>query len=109
MATTNNNKLRAAHSLASSSAGGPGSEPLTFRVPHARCVSVGLFSEPSRRSQQAKGTGEPPKTPRKRQTLIGNDMHSPASATILKCVTSIFLIGNEFQFRGARFAAVFEV
>src|SRR6185437_13843706 len=32
-----------------------------------------------------------------RQSLIGNDMHSPASATSLKCAISIFLIGNEFR------------
>ncbi len=36
-------------------------------------------------------------TTRNRQSLIGNDMHSPASATSLKCAISIFLIGNEFR------------
>jgi hypothetical protein len=76
-------------------AGGPGSQPLTFRVPHARFVSVGLFSEPSRRSQQAKDTGKLPKTLRKRPSLIGNDMHSPENVTALQCATYIFLIGNE--------------
>src|SRR6185437_3395177 len=47
------------------------------------------------------GTSKPPKTPRKRQTLIGNEMHSPASATALQCATSIFLIGNEFHLHSA--------
>src|SRR6185437_15569147 len=42
-------------------------------------------------------TTEPSKPPRKRPSLIGNDMHSPASATSLKCAISIFLIGNEFR------------
>jgi len=50
----------------------------------------------------SKDTPKPPRTPRKRQTLIGNGMHSPASATTLESVTSIFLIGNEFRFRRAR-------
>src|SRR5579872_1912717 len=40
---------------------------------------------------------EPPKTNRKRRALIGNDMHSPASASPLRTGTSIFLIGNEFH------------
>ena len=40
----------------------------------------------------------PPKNPRKRQSLIGNGMHSPARATAFKSATSIFLIGNEFHF-----------
>jgi len=84
--------------LPNNCAGGPGSKPLTFGVPHARFVSVGLFSEPSRRWQQAKSTGKLPKTPRKRHSLIGNEMHSPANATTLKCAISIFLIGNEFRF-----------
>jgi len=42
-----------------------------------------------------------------RQTLIGNDMHSPASATALKCATSIFLIGNEFRLQDASFRSSF--
>ena len=49
-----------------------------------------------------KGTSTPPKTPRKRQSLIGNDMHSRARATALKCATFIFLIGNEFHLQRAR-------
>ena len=32
-----------------------------------------------------------------RRSLIGNDMHSPDSATAAKCAISIFLIGNEFR------------
>ena len=51
---------------------------------------------------RSKGTQKPPRTPRKRQILIGNGMHSPASTTTLESVTSIFLIGNEFRFRRAR-------
>src|SRR5579872_1576784 len=38
------------------------------------------------------------KSPLQLQTLIGNGMHSPASATALKCAAYIFLIGNEFHF-----------
>src|SRR5579872_1779410 len=36
-------------------------------------------------------------TARNRRSLIGNDKHSRASATALKCAISIFLIGNEFH------------
>lgn len=42
-------------------------------------------------------TSEPSRAPRKRQSLIGNDVHSPASASHLSTVTSIFLISNEFH------------
>jgi hypothetical protein len=42
----------------------------------------------------------------KRERLIGNDMHSPASATALQCATSIFLIGNEFRFTACAFRAL---
>ena len=41
------------------------------------------------------------------ERLIGNDMHSPASATALQCATSIFLIGNEFRFAKCEFSAHF--
>src|SRR5579864_3939572 len=54
-----------------------------------------------------KGTSKPPKTPRKRPSLIGNDMHSPARATPFKCATSIFLIGNEFHLQRHEFPARF--
>lgn len=54
-----------------------------------------------------KGTSKPPKTPRKRQSLIGNEMHSPASATALECATFIFLIGNEFRLQNAHFRLIF--
>ena len=89
------------------SADGPSSKPLTFGVPHARFVSVGLFSEPSRRSQQAKGIGKLPKPLRKCRALIGNEMHSPASASPVPAVTSIFSIGNEFQFARREFRGRF--
>ena len=56
---------------------------------------------------RSKGTAKLPKTPRKRQTLIANDMHSPAGATTLKCATSFFLIANEFHFHGANFWRIF--
>ena len=36
------------------------------------------------------------------RALIGNEMHSPTSASPLPTATSIFLIGNEFQLRRAR-------
>src|SRR5579872_3280865 len=52
------------------------------------------------------GTSTPPKTSRKRQSLIGNDKHSRASATALERITSIFLIGNEFRLQDASFGAV---
>ena len=42
-----------------------------------------------------------------RAVLIGNDMHSPASATALQCATSIFLIGNEFRLQDANFRRIF--
>src|SRR5579864_4618440 len=54
-----------------------------------------------------KGTSKQPKTLRKLETLIGNDMHSPARATALQCATSIFLIGNEFHLRGAASQCIF--
>src|SRR6185437_501157 len=54
-----------------------------------------------------RATLSPPKTPRKRQSLIGNGMHSPANATALQCATSIFLIGNEFHLQRAAFQRVF--
>src|SRR6185437_6725113 len=54
-----------------------------------------------------KGTLKPPRTPQKRQSLIANDMHSPASATPLKCTTSIFLIANEFRLQRREFRAHF--
>src|SRR6185437_3019220 len=52
-------------------------------------------------------TPEPPKTNRKCRALIGNDMHSPASASPLATAISIFLIGNEFQLQRASFRHLF--
>src|SRR5579872_4102872 len=46
-----------------------------------------------------------PRTTAKCERLIGNDMHSPTSATALQCATSIFLIGNEFHFAASAFRA----
>src|SRR6185437_3204822 len=43
----------------------------------------------------------------KRQSLIGNEMHSPASATTVKSAISIFLIGNEFHLQRAAFRRLF--
>jgi len=48
-----------------------------------------------------------PRTTANGGRLIGNDMHSPASATALQCATSIFLIGNEFRFAECEFSAHF--
>src|SRR5579872_5265684 len=54
-----------------------------------------------------KGTSKPPGTPRKRQSLIGNDMHSHANTIALQCATSIFLIGNEFHLHSAASQRIF--
>ena len=59
------------------------------------------------RYNRPKGTSTLPGTSRKRQSLIGNDMHSRASATAFKCATSIFLSGNEFRLQDASFRSVF--
>jgi len=48
-----------------------------------------------------------PRTTAKRERLIGNDMHSPASATALKRATCIFLIGNESRFAECESSAHF--
>ena|SRR6185437_10089367 len=48
-----------------------------------------------------------PRTTAKCEPLIGNDMHSPTSATTLQCVTSIFLIGNEFRLAACIFRLSF--
>jgi len=42
-----------------------------------------------------------------RRSLIGNDMHSPASASPLPTRASIFLIGNEFHLQRAAFRHLF--
>ena len=42
-----------------------------------------------------------------RQTLSGNDTHSPASANALKYATSIFLNGNELRWQDAHFWSSF--
>jgi len=47
------------------------------------------------------------RTTENRERLIGNDVHSPASATALQCATSIFLIGNEFRFAACAFRPSF--
>ena len=75
---------------------------LTFseRKFHHRTMMQALYNRP-------RGASKPPKTPRKRQSLIGNEMHSPASATAVKCATSIFLIGNEFHLQGRSFRRIF--
>ena len=52
-------------------------------------------------------TPEPSRTTRKRQSLIGNGMHSAANATALKSATYIFLIGNELHFQRAPFQRIF--
>ena len=42
-----------------------------------------------------------------RQTLSGNDVHSIAMVTALKCATSISLSGNEFRLQDTSFRRVF--
>ena len=56
------------------------------------------------RQQQATGFGM---TDIARRALIGNEVHSPASASPLSTVTSIFLIGNEFHLQRADFGRIF--
>src|SRR5579859_2492647 len=48
-------------------------------------------------TDRPRATPNPPRATRKRQSLIGNGMHSRASTTALQCATSLFLIGNEFH------------
>ena len=50
-------------------------------------------------TDRPRATPNSPKTTRKRQSLIGNGMHSPAGATVLKPAICIFLSGNEFHSR----------
>ena len=57
---------------------------------HANCL---------RRARPA--SRKSPRTTANGERLIGNDMHSPASATALKRATYIFLIGNEFHLQKA--------
>ena len=66
----------------------PGATP---NPPHGKTKSRSLTAV---RQQRATGFGMTDIT---RQSLIGNGMHSPASATALQCATSVFLSGNEFH------------
>src|SRR5579859_3331582 len=52
-----------------------------------------------RSHNRLKGSLNPPRTPRKREVLIGNGMRSPADTTALERAIYIFLIRNEFTLR----------
>jgi len=69
---------------------------------------LGVSPRPAKRLRRVRQTPRKSRHPTaKRERLIGNDMHSPASATALQCVSSIFLIGNEFRFAECEFSAHF--
>ena len=73
----------------------------TLKPPHGKTKSRSLTAV---RQQRATGFEMTDIT---RQSLIGNGMHSPSSATALQCATSILLIGNEFRLQSAAFQRIF--